>query len=194
MERICVFCGSGLGKKPEFIHAAQQLGYTLARHKMVLVFGGARVGLMGKIADAVRKQNGDVIGVIPRSLYDKEVAFTDLPDLRIVESMHERKALMGELSDGFIALPGGLGTIEEIFEVLTWAQLGMHDKPCGILNVDHFFDSLVEFLDNVTDQGFIDSDHRDMIMIDNDSERLLKRFKSYVPPKTDKAKWALERN
>ncbi len=192
MKRICVFCGSGLGKKAEYINAAQNLGHTLAHHNIGLVFGGGQVGLMGKIAEAVLQQNGDVIGVIPQALHDKEVAFIDLPDLRIVDSMHERKALMEKLSDGFIALPGGLGTIEEFFEILTWAQLGMHSKPCGILNVDHFFDPLIEFLDHVVKQGFIEPDHREMVIIDDDPEQLIEKFKSYIPPKADKAKWALK--
>lgn len=147
---------------------------------------------MGKIAEAALQHNGNVIGVIPQALFDKEVAFTNLPDLRIVESMHERKALMEELSDAFIALPGGLGTIEEFFEILTWAQLGMHCKPCGILNICHYFDKLMKFLDNVMNQGFIEPDHREIIMIDDNPEQLLKKFKSYVPPETDKAKWALK--
>jgi uncharacterized protein (TIGR00730 family) len=192
MKRICVFCGSGLGRKPEYIEAAKNLGDTLARHHIGMVFGGGQVGLMGVIAQAVHQHKGEVIGVIPQALYDKEVAFTDLPDLRIVKSMHERKALMEKLSDGFIAMPGGLGTIEEFFEVLTWAQLGMHGKPCGILNVCHYFDKLINFLDNVVNQGFIEPEHRDIILIDENPESLLKKFKAYLPPKADKAKWALE--
>lgn len=192
MKRLCVFCGSGLGMNPEFVQAAEQLGQLLAVSGIGLVYGGGRVGLMGKIASEALRYHGDVIGVIPRSLYDKEVAFTELPDLRIVESMHERKALMEKLSDGFIALPGGLGTIEEIFEMITWAQLGIHCKPCGFLNVGHFFDDLIGFLDHATDQAFIDGDHRHMIMIDDEPEGLLKKIKSYVPPITDKTKWALK--
>ena len=192
MKRICVFCGSGVGNQPEYTAAAQDLGDTLARRKICLVFGGGQVGLMGKIAEAVRQRGGDVIGVIPRALYDKEVAFTGLTDLRVVESMHQRKALMEELSDAFIALPGGLGTIEEFFEVLTWAQLGMHRKPCGILNVRRYFDPLIEFLDHVRDRGFLEPEHRDIILIDDNPEGLLRKLKSYVPRDTDKAKWALK--
>ncbi len=135
MKRICVFCGSSPGARLEYARAARELADLLIKRNIGLVYGGARVGIMGEIASAVLKQGGEVIGVIPQELVEKEVAFTELTDLRIVGSMHERKALMAELSDGFIALPGGLGTIEEFFEVLTWAQLGLHRKPCGLLNV-----------------------------------------------------------
>jgi len=192
MKRICVFCGSSPGARPEYLHAAEQLGYTLASQNIGLVYGGARVGMMGKIAEAVLEKEGEVIGVIPRALVEKEVAFTGLADLRVVDSMHERKALMANLSDGFIAMPGGLGTIEEFFEVATWAQLGIHSKPCGLLNVDKFYDKLMDFLDHTVDEEFVEPEHRSMILVDEDPERLLQRFKTYHPPTIDKAEWVLQ--
>ena len=192
MKRICVFCGSSPGKKPEFMSAAKILGYTLARKNIGLVYGGASVGTMGQIARAVLEKNGEVIGVIPKSLAEKEVALTELPDLRIVNSMHERKALMAELSDGFIALPGGLGTIEEFIEVLTWAQLGIHQKPCGVLNIDQYFDKLLFFLDHIVTLQFMEPEHRTMILVDNDPGMLLEKFKTYQPPMLDKTKWILQ--
>ena len=191
MRRICVFCGSSPGARPEYIHAAQQLGYTLASQNIGLVYGGARVGMMGKIAEAVLEKQGEVIGVIPKALVEKEVAFTGLADLRVVDSMHERKALMAGLSDGFIALPGGLGTIEEFFEVVTWAQLGIHPKPCGLLNVRQYYDRLLDFLDHTVDESFVELEHRSMVLVDENPEKLLQKFDSYHPPTIDKAKWVL---
>jgi len=192
MKRICVFCGSSPGARPEYVQAAKQLGETLAREKITLIYGGASVGTMGQLAQAALDAGGEVIGVIPKRLFDMEVAFTDLPDLRVVGSMHERKALMAELADGFIALPGGLGTIEEFFEVLTWAQLGLHPKPCGLLNVCQYYDRLVEFLDYTVEQQFIESPHRDMILIAESPDALLRKFEAYEPPKAKKAVWALK--
>ncbi len=157
-----------------------------------LVYGGANVGTMGAIASSVLEAGGRVTGIIPRHLAEKEVAFTDLSDLRIVETMHQRKALMEQISDGFIALPGGLGTIEEFFEVWTWAQLNMHQKPCGLLNVCQYYDKLLEFLDHTVTQQFVDNDHRQMIIVENEPIRLIERFRTYSPPVTDKAKWALK--
>ena len=194
MKRICVFCGSGLGVKPDYVRAAALLGYTLANKNIGLVYGGGNVGLMGKIAHAVLDHGGEVIGVIPKELVEKEVALTELSDLRVVGSMHERKALMEKLSHGFIALPGGLGTIEEFFEILTWAQLGMHQKPCGLLNVGHYYDKLVEFLDYAVNQQFIEREHRSMLLIEKNPGTLLEKFESYQPPKVDKAEWALRMN
>ncbi len=191
MKRICVFCGSSPGSGPEYLLAAKQLGYTLVHKGIGLVYGGARVGLMGKIAEAVMEREGEVIGVSPIELVEKEVAFTGLADLRVVDSMHERKALMANLADGFIALPGGLGTIEEFFEVATWAQLGMHSKPCGLLNVRQYFDRLMDFLDHTVGENFVELEHRSMILMDEDPERLLRKFETYQPPKMDKAKWVL---
>lgn len=191
MKRICVFCGSSPGARPEYLKAAHNLGILLAQRKIGLVYGGGRVGMMGEIARIVHEKGGDIIGVIPRSLAEREIAYIEIGDIRIVHTMHERKALMMELSDGFIALPGGLGTIEEFFEVLTWAGLGIHKKPCGILNVCQYYEKLFCFLDHITNEKFIESDHRSMILIDDDPDSLLKQFEEYRPPKVDKAKWAL---
>lgn len=192
MKRICVFCGSSPGAYPEYIQAAQQLGSVLASKNIGLVYGGAKVGMMGKIAEAVLEKKGDVIGVIPRGLVEKEVSFTGLADLRVVDSMHERKAIMADLSDGFIALPGGLGTLEEFFEVVTWAQLGIHPKPCGLLNIRGYYDKLMEFLDHTVQEKFVELEHRSMILMDEDPERLLRKFETYSPPIVDKAKWVLQ--
>lgn len=192
MKRICVFCGSSRGLSDQYINAAKELGLALVKRNIGLVYGGASVGLMGEIANTVMEAKGEVIGVIPKALVEREVACKKLPDLRVVGSMHERKALMVELSDGFIALPGGLGTLEELFEVLTWAQLGIHEKPCGILNINGYFDHLVEFLNHTESQKFIEKEHRSMILIDNEPAELIKKFTSYEPPKIDIAKRVLE--
>ncbi|MBT8351529.1 MAG: TIGR00730 family Rossman fold protein, partial [Deltaproteobacteria bacterium] len=179
------------GAKPEYSEAALELGHVLADKNIGLVYGGGNVGLMGQIAKAVLENGGKVIGVIPKALAEKEVALTELDDLRIVGSMHERKALMAELSDGFIALPGGLGTIEEFVEVLTWAQLGIHQKPCGLLNVCQYYKKFSEFIDHITDQNFLEKGHHDIVLVDDNSQSLLKKFESYCPPNIDKAAWAL---
>lgn len=192
MKRICVFCGSSPGSGPEYLDSAKQLGYTLASKNIGLVYGGARVGIMRKIAESVVEKGGEVIGVIPKGLVEKEVAFTGLADLRVVGSMHERKALMADLSDGFIALPGGLGTIEEFFEMVTWAQLGIHSKPCGLLNVKQYFNRLLDFLDFTVTEKFVEMEHRSMILVDENPEKLLQKFESYHPPGIDKAKWVLQ--
>lgn len=194
MKRLSVFCGSSRGASNIYSGAARKLGRTLVKNNIGLVYGGGDVGLMGEIAHTVVDKGGEVIGVIPKALYDKEVAYTTLPDLRVVNSMHERKSLMVELSDGFIALPGGLGTIEEFFEVLTWSQLGIHEKPCGILNVDGYFDHLIQFLDHSVNQKFVNKVHQSMIIINNNPVELIKSFKSYKAPKIDKAKWILSMN
>lgn len=192
MKRICVFCGSSPGAEPEYLQAAQDLGYALARNEIELVYGGAKVGMMGKIAEAVLEHGGTVIGVIPKGLAAKEVAFTGLSDLRVVDSMHERKALMAELSDGFIALPGGLGTIEEFFEVATWAQLGIHAKPCGLLNVKQYYRHLIAFLDHTVAEAFVEREHRAMLLVAEQPEELLQKFATYQAPTIDKAKWVLQ--
>ena len=192
MKGICVFCGSGRGSGEQYMDAARNLGSSLLNHNLSLVYGGAGVGLMGIIADTFLENNGEVIGVIPRALFDKEVACSRLTDLRVVNTMHERKSLMAELSDGFIALPGGLGTIEEFFEVVTWAQLGIHQKPCGLLNVNGYFDRLIDFLDHAVSQGFIEKECRLLILMDDDPDALIQKMKSYQAPEVDKAKWALE--
>ena len=191
MRRICVFCGSSKGNNPLYAEAARAMGTALLHNNLGLVYGGAAIGIMGEIAGTVLENGGEVIGVMPEALFKREVALTRLKDLRIVGSMHERKALMADLADGFIALPGGMGTIEEIFEVLTWAQLDIHHKPCGFLNTGGYYDRLISFLDHVTESRFMKEEHRSMIIIHDDPEKILQEFKTYVPPKVDKAKWAL---
>lgn len=185
-----MFCGSSPGSAPDYMRAARQLGLILAEKQLTLVYGGANVGLMGQVSSACMEAGGEVIGVITRKLFDMEVANTRLADLQIVETMHERKAKMAELADGFIALPGGLGTIEEFFEALTWAQLGMHAKPCGLLNTLHYYDRLLEFLDIATDQQFIGGVHRGMVLMDENPAGLLEKFNVYHAPHVDKGAWA----
>ena len=187
MKRLCVFCGSSTGDMPAYAEAARTLGTALAMQRIGVVYGGASVGLMGAVADAALEAGGEVIGVIPEALVRKEVAHAGLTELRVVGSMHERKALMAELSDGFIALPGGLGTLEELFEVWTWAQLGYHAKPCALLNVDGFYDPLIAFLDSVAQRRFLKPAHRDMLVVASDCEALLARLAAYRPP--DVGKW-----
>jgi len=184
--RLCVFCGSSAGQDPIYLETARLLGETLARNGIELVYGGASVGLMGAVADAALAHGGHVIGVMPQALFDKEIAHTGLSDLRVVGSMHERKALMAELSDGFIALPGGLGTFEELFEVWTWAQLGYHKKPCALLNVAGFYDKLADFLDDVVERGFVKPIHRAMLIVQGEPDALIEAIKAYEPPKVEK--------
>ncbi|WP_349256735.1 TIGR00730 family Rossman fold protein [Methanocella sp.] len=191
MKRVCVFCGSSPGSRPEFTAKAGELGRVLAGNGIGLVYGGAKIGMMGAVASAALEANGEVIGIIPRDLVNKEIAFTRISDLRVVNSMHERKALMAELSDGFIALPGGLGTIEEFFEILTWAQLGIHKKPCGLLNVCGYYDKMIEFFDQAVQEQFINPSARSLVLVDESPPALLKKFQDYRPPKIDKAAWAL---
>ncbi len=189
MKRVAVFCGSGFGAKAIYTQAAKQLGKAIVENNLELVYGGACVGLMGEIAKAVLELGGNVIGVIPKHLMEKEVALTELADLRVVESMHERKALMAQLSDGFIALPGGFGTLDELFEIITWAQLDFHSKPCGILNIDGYYNHLIKFMDHSAKEEFVREEHRNMIIIEEDPNELLKKFWSYQPPQFDKAEW-----
>jgi uncharacterized protein (TIGR00730 family) len=186
MRSLCVFCGSIPGARPEYAATARLLGASLARRAVRLVYGGARVGLMRELADAVLHAGGEVTGVIPESLRAREVAHTDLRDLRIVGSMHERKALMSDLADGFLAIPGGAGTLEEFFEMWTWAQLGIHRKPCGLLNVHGYFDGLLTFLDHAVSERFLRLEHRAMVLVDDDAERLLERFIAYRAPDVEK--------
>ncbi|ASG19483.1 TIGR00730 family Rossman fold protein [Nitrospirillum viridazoti] len=186
MKRLCVFCGSSPGFDPQYLEAARGLGRALAGASIGLVYGGASVGLMGAVADAVLEAGGQVIGVIPESLKKKEIAHAGLTDLRVVASMHERKALMAELSDGFIALPGGIGTFEELFEVWTWAQLGHHQKPCAIYNVAGFYDGLTAFLDGVVASGFMKQNHRDMLVTADTAAALLDKLRAYEPPAVTK--------
>jgi len=184
--RLCVFCGSSAGQDPIYVETARLLGTTLARNGIELVYGGASVGLMGAVADAVLAEGGRVIGVMPQSLVDKEIAHAGLSDLRVVGSMHERKALMAELSDGFIALPGGLGTFEELFEVWTWAQLGYHRKPCALLNAAGFYDKLTDFLDDVVERGFVKPVHRAMLIVEDEPAALIDAIRHYEPPQVTK--------
>lgn len=182
MKRLCVFCGANPGLDPVYRAAAQALGRALAGEGIGLVFGGGSVGLMGAIADAALDAGGEVIGVIPQTLVDRELAHRRLADLRIVGSMHERKALMADLSDGFIALPGGVGTLEELFEVWTWAHLGLHRKPCALLDVAGFYSGLGRFLDHVETQGFLRSGVREMLLIERDPVALLTALHRYRAP------------
>jgi uncharacterized protein (TIGR00730 family) len=186
MKRICVYCGSSPGRDPCYAEAAQELAQALVDRNLGLVYGGAEVGLMGVVADAVLAAGGEVIGVIPRALEAKEVAHKRLTELRTVGSMHERKALMVELSDGFIALPGGLGTLDELFEVLTWAQLGLHGKPCGLLNVLGYYDALTKFLEHAVHEQFVRGSHREMLLVDTNPGHLLERFARYRSPRLPK--------
>ncbi len=182
LKRICVFCGSRRGRRPEYVAAARAVGSTLGRRGIGLVYGGGGVGVMGELADAALAHDGEVIGVIPHSLLEWEVGHTRIADLRVVDTMHERKALMASLSDGFIALPGGYGTLEELFEVLTWAQLGLHPKPCGLLNVGGYFDPLLRLVDHMVEEGFLRDEHRSLLLDDTDVEALLARLSAYEPP------------
>lgn len=191
LKRICVFCGSSPGKNSLYSIAARQLGEILTDSDITLIYGGSNVGLMGEIANAMIRKNGDVIGVIPRVLVEKEVAFTHLQDLRIVNSMHERKAMMAELADGFISMPGGFGTLEETIEMLTWTQLGIHEKPLGLLNVEGYFDRLGEFIDHMVSEGFLVQGFRDMVLMDDKPEGLLDKMIKFRPPQIDK--WWLDR-
>jgi len=187
IRRLAVFCGSNPGARPEYVEGARALGRLLCQRGIGVVYGGSSVGLMAALAEAVLDDLGDIIGVIPKMLVEREVAHRALSDLRIVGSMHERKALMAELSDGFVALPGGIGTLEEFFEIWTWAQLGVHDKPCGLLNIAGYFDPLLEFLDRAVEEKFVRHVHRSMVIVESDAAALLDRFESYEAPKV--VKW-----
>jgi len=183
---VCVFCGSNRGSDPAYTEAARELGRLLAREGIALVYGGGSVGLMGELADAVLGAGGEVIGVIPHALWAREVGHRGLTDLRIVDTMHERKAMMADLADAFIALPGGLGTLEEIFEIWTWAQLGLHRKPVGFLDVKGFYAPLMQFLDRAAAERFLKEAHRAIAVIERDPALLLQRFESWRPPRVEK--------
>jgi uncharacterized protein (TIGR00730 family) len=186
MKRLCVYCGSNPGRLPDYRELARALGHAMAERGLGLVYGGASVGVMGAVADAVLERGGAAIGVIPHSLATKEVAHGGLDELIVVQSMHERKARMAELSDGFIALPGGWGTIEEIFEMLTWAQLGFHQKPCGLLNAASYYDQLFAVLETAIEQQFVKEAYRPMIMMEERPDILLERFEAYRAPRVKK--------
>ncbi len=186
MKRICVFCGSSAGARKTYCEAAQQLGRVLAEKGIGLVYGGGHLGLMGALADAALAAGGQVIGVIPQALVAKELAHSGVTDMRVVGSMHERKALMADLADAFISLPGGFGTLEEFFEVLSWAQLGLHSKPCGVLNVAGYYDTLLTLLDHTVTEAFVRPPHRAMVLVENDVHRLLDRLGEFRPPQLQK--------
>jgi uncharacterized protein (TIGR00730 family) len=187
IARVCVYCGANRGRDPAYAEAAHAMGTTLARRGIGLVTGGGGIGLMGVVADAALAAGGEVIGVIPDALMKKELAHRGLSELVVTPSMHERKARMAEIADGFVALPGGLGTYEELFEIWTWAQLGWHRKPCGLLNAAGFYDKLVAFLDAASEAQFVKPEHRAMLVVDTDPDRLLDRFSAYEAPTV--AKW-----
>ncbi|MCU0915648.1 MAG: TIGR00730 family Rossman fold protein [Planctomycetes bacterium] len=190
MKRVCVYCGSGVGGQDGYAEAARGLGRALVERGIGLVFGGGRIGMMGVLAQTVLQGGGEAIGVIPKDLMDKGLGLTCVTSLRVVETMHARKALMAELADGFIALPGGYGTAEEFFEALTWAQLGLHAKPCGLLNVKGYFEHLIRFVDHAVQEQFIDRPNRDLLLVADTPEALLARLDAWTPPPIDKAAWA----
>jgi uncharacterized protein (TIGR00730 family) len=187
MKRLCVYCGSRPGSQLDYSDAAKHLARALVRRNIEVVYGGASVGTMGVLANAVLAEGGHVIGIIPQAILGREVVHRGLSDLREVASMHERTTLMAELSDGFIALPGGLGTLDEVFEILTWGQLGLHQKPCGLLNVRDYYRGLIDFLDHAVAENFIADVHRGMLLVEEEPERLLDRFERYRAPTA--AKW-----
>ena len=180
MRRICVFCGASPGARPEYADATVELARLLVADGIGVVYGGGGVGLMGVLADAVLAEGGEIIGVIPRALMDREIAHRDV-DMRVVGSMHERKALMAELSDAFVALPGGIGTLEELFEVYTWAQLGLHSKPCALLNVAGYFDGIAAFLGHAVEERFLRVEHLEVLMVETEAGALIERLREYEP-------------
>ncbi|MDD9888905.1 MAG: TIGR00730 family Rossman fold protein [Gammaproteobacteria bacterium] len=186
MKRICVYCGSAAGANPVYVELAEQLAAALVAKEIGLVYGGAQVGLMGAIANSVLALGGSVTGILPVGLFRTEVPHAGLTELIEVNSLHERKAKMAEISDGFIAMPGGLGTLEELFEILTWLQLGLHRKPVGLLNVSKFFDKLLEYLDHAVAEKFIRLQHREMIVVDTDINSMLQTFENYQAPSSQK--------
>jgi uncharacterized protein (TIGR00730 family) len=186
IQNICVYCGSNAGNRPEYADAARKLAEDLVQRNIGLVYGGSSVGIMGVVADAVMAAGGRVIGVLPEALMRKELAHKNLTELHVVGSMHERKTMMVDRADGFIAMPGGVGTLEEIFETWTWAQLGFHAKPCGLLNVAGYYDHLSHFLDHTVDEAFMQPAHRAMLAVESDPRLLLDRFATYVAPTVSK--------
>ncbi|HZD53719.1 MAG TPA: TIGR00730 family Rossman fold protein [Woeseiaceae bacterium] len=186
LKALCVYCGSNVGIRDVYAAAADDLGRVLAEKGIGLVYGGAAKGLMGRLADAVLAAGGEVQGVIPHALMDKEIAHPELTKLHVVDTMHARKALMAELSDGFIGLPGGFGTLEETIEIVTWAQLKIHDKPCGLLNVQGFFTHLLAYLDHAETEGFLKTEHRRMLVVEEQPAALIERFEGYRAPTVEK--------
>lgn len=186
MRRVCVFCGSSPGKSPAYAAAARAMGGAIARRGLGLVYGGGSVGLMGIAADAALAAGGEVDGVIPEVLVRREVGHRALTRQHVVASMHERKARMADLADAFVALPGGMGTLEELAEILTWAQLGLHAKPCGLLDVNGYYDPLIAFFDRAVQDGFLRPEHRALVIVETDPDALLDRFAAFVPPTVEK--------
>jgi uncharacterized protein (TIGR00730 family) len=188
VRRVCVFCGSSPGARAAYAEATAELARLLVADGIGVVYGGGQVGLMGVLGDTVMAAGGDAIGVMPQALVDREIAHPGLSDLRVVGSMHERKALMADLSDAFVALPGGVGTLEELFEVYTWSQLGLHRKPCALLDVDDYYTGIVDFLEHAVRERFVREDHRAMLMVDRDPRRLIDRLREFEP-ETVQPKW-----
>lgn len=188
MDRVCVFCGSSPGARPAYTEATEELARLLATEGIGVVFGGGGVGLMGKLADAVLAHGGEITGVIPRALVDREIEHRQVEDMRVVDSMHERKALMAELAHAFVALPGGIGTLEELVEVFTWSQLGLHRKPCGLLDVEGYYQRLADFLDHAVQERFLLEQHRATLMVESDPGVLLERLSAYRPDAVE-PKW-----
>jgi uncharacterized protein (TIGR00730 family) len=190
ISSLCVYCGSSPGRQPAYLDAARSLAASLVRRRIRLVYGGARVGVMGALADAVLAAGGSVTGVIPRALAGKEIAHSGLSELIVTDSMHTRKTIMAERSDACIALPGGVGTLEELFEAWTWTQLGFHRKPCGLLNVVGYFDALIQFVDHSVAEGYMTRVHRDILLVDDEVDTLLDRLEAFEPPALPK--WLAE--
>lgn len=188
MRRVCVFCGSAMGTRPDYADSARCLGQALAEHGLGLVFGGGHIGLMGVLADAVLSAGGEAIGVIPQALVDRELAHRGLTELRVVRTMHERKAVMADLADAFVALAGGFGTADEFFEILTWSQLGLHAKPAGLLNTAGYFEPLLAWLDRAVAEGFLRTDHRALLLESDDPAELLTRLAAW-PPGPGRRRW-----
>ncbi|MNI31946.1 LOG family protein YvdD [compost metagenome] len=182
MKKIAVFCGSSNGASDVYKEGAKILGKELVKREIALVYGGASVGIMGAVADSVLEEGGQVIGVLPSFLENREIAHKHLSELIIVDSMHERKTKMADLADGFIAMPGGPGTLEEFFEIFTWAQLGLHHKPCGLLNINHYYDPLISLFDHMLKEQFLNEKYRPMALVDTDARGLLDQFNTYEPP------------
>lgn len=186
MKSLCIYCGSSIGASPVYAEAARKLASAMVNDNIGLVYGGGNVGLMGVIADEVMKLGGEAIGVIPKALMEKEVGHIGLTRLHVVKDMHERKAMMAELADGFVAMPGGIGTLEELFEVFTWSQLGFHEKPIGLLNVNRFYDRLITFLDHVVAERFLRAEQASLLIHDEEPANLLERLKTFKPQRVEK--------
>lgn len=182
IHSLCVYCGSSAGRRSDYGQAADLLAQTLVSRNIRLIYGGASIGIMGRVADQVLQLGGEVVGVIPDALAHKEIIHPNLTQLHITQSMHERKMRMAELADGFIALPGGIGTLEELFEIWTWAQLGFHQKPCGLLNIAGYYDALLQFLDHVATEQFVKPQDRQMLIVETDPIALLNKYAHYQPP------------